>query len=268
MAAELALSVLKVGGSVLRRQDDYQAVADYLCARRRKEPGRHLLVVVSAQHGHTDRLLREASRHQSRPDADALDLLWSTGELRSVALLTLALRSRRQDVGGLNVHQCGLHLEGTHDPGRPAGLPQEAAVPRVRLRRLPLLRWLRRHPLLVVPGFLAVAPGQGLRTLGRGGSDWTALLLAASLKADTCELIKDVPGYFEADPKRYPEARRLPELTFDQALEMASRGCDLVQPQALETARRFGLDLCVHSLDEGGSCTFIRRIRNRKDLAS
>ncbi|HSR69902.1 MAG TPA: hypothetical protein VLU25_18385 [Acidobacteriota bacterium] len=258
MSEGLSLSVLKLGGSVLRGHDDYQAAADHLAARRKNDPQRRLLVVVSAQQGHTDRLLRQASRLQSAPDADALDLLWATGELRSVALLTLALRARRQDVCGLNVHQCGLQVECAADPGRPAGGPQQAPSPQVTLRRLSLLRWLRRHPLVIVPGFLAVAPGQGLRTLGRGGSDWSALLLAAALKADACELVKDVPGYFDRDPKRFPEALPLARLTFDKALQMADEGCDLVQRQALESARRFGLDLLVRSLHHEAASTLIR----------
>jgi aspartate kinase len=115
-------------------------------------------------------------------------------------------------------------------------------------------RWIRgaltEHPVAVVPGFFATDGAYAFVSLGRGGSDLTAVLLAKGLGASRCELVKDVPGYFSSDPKRDPRARHLPSLTFDEALALADSGCDLVQRKAIEVAARYGLPLVVRSLEE------------------
>ena len=115
-------------------------------------------------------------------------------------------------------------------------MPADAQVRPLRLRAL-----LADHDVVVVPGFLARGGGDAIVSLGRGGSDLTAVLLAAGLGAARCELLKDVPGYFTADPKRDPDARPIPSLAYARALEMADDGCELVQRHALEAAREHGV---------------------------
>lgn len=238
-----SIVVVKIGGSLLTGPDAYRRVAEFIHDRIRRTPEERLLVVVSAENGVTDSLLRIAETIDPRPDPAALDLLWSTGELRSVAVVGLWLKALGVAAVGLNVHQTGV----TADDGR-TGL---------RLRRVRAA--LARHQAVVVPGFLATRAGGGIVSLGRGGSDLTAVLLAGGLGARRCELVKDVPGYFTSDPNRDAGARHLPSLGFDEALAMADAGCDLVQRKAIEAAAASGLPLVIRSLDRGAPKSILGR---------
>jgi aspartate kinase len=290
------LSVLKLGGSVLRDDASYAASARFLHDRLAGTADERLVVIVSAQHGSTDALLAEAeaivtstasegrppSREALRRDSlrleapraaacpagareatlrakagggetegappsvvsnDALDLLWSTGELRSVALLTLQLQRLGTPAVPFNVHQTGLIAE------RGSG---------TTVRPLRLLAALGAARIVIVPGFLGVSAGGTITSLGRGGSDLTAVLLAAAIRADACELIKDVPGYFTADPHRDAEARQIHDLSIGQALAMADAGCDLVQRAALVAAAAAGLHIVIRSMDAAAPVTHLR----------
>jgi aspartate kinase len=228
--------VLKIGGSVLIDLDAYREAARFIVARRACEPHARFVVIVSAQHGETDALLATASALAVDPDRAMVDLLWSTGELRSVALLTLALQSGGVVATGANVHEAGLVDGGATAAGRPL-------LSALRLRRL-----LEDAEVVVVPGFLARSGGDRVVSLGRGGSDLTAVVVAAGLGAIRCELIKDVGGYYSSDPKRDPLASHVPHLDFDRSLALADDGCELVQRAALETARAHGLPLIVRSM--------------------
>jgi aspartate kinase len=197
------------------------------------------VVIVSAEHGATDALLNEARAIYEEPSPDALDLLWSTGEIRSVALLALHLQRLEVSAEPLNVHQTGLIWSGESTTVRP-------------LRILAALAHVR---VVIVPGFLAVRSGGGIRSLGRGGSDLTAVVLASALRANQCELVKDVAGYYTADPHVRPDAEPIRQLTFDTAVAMAHAGCDLVQRAALERAWNARLPLIVRSLDAAAPVT-------------
>lgn len=234
-----AVVILKVGGSVFTGAAAYRTVARALADRLRAEPGIRLLVVVSAEHGATDALLSTARDLVPDPDPAALDLLWSTGELRSAALLALALQAAGVSSAAANVHQAGLIAR----DGGPAVRP-------LRLKAL-----LAAHDIVVVPGFLARRDGDGVVSLGRGGSDLTAVLLAAALGADRCELVKDVPGYFTADPHAVPAAAHLPALDYDSALALAESGCPVVQREALAAARDARLMLVVGALGDPRATT-------------
>ena len=229
--------VLKIGGSILTDLDSYARAARFVARRHEDEPGVTFVVVVSAQQGDTDAMLETAHGLAPQPDPAMVDLLWSTGELRSVALLTLALHSQSVRATGANVHQTGLVATG--GPGSP-----RPTVEPFKLRAL-----LAGHEVVVVPGFLACGGGNRVVSLGRGGSDLTAVVLATALGALRCELIKDVGGYFAADPKVDPTANHLPELDYDRSLAMADAGCGLVQRAALETARAHSLRIVVRAID-------------------
>lgn len=235
------VAVIKIGGSILTSARAYRRAAEFVCSRHLKTPEERLVVVVSAQEGTTDALQKLATKIVSSPKPAALDLLWSTGELRSVALLTLHLRALGVDATGLNVHEAGLIVAGN----RP-----KASADAVRLDPTRLSSVLANHTVAVVPGFFATNGLHSVVSLGRGGSDLTAVLLAAGLGATCCELIKDVPGYFTSDPHRDVNALPIPFLTFEHALELADAGCDLVQRGAIEAAARYDLPLVVRSLNE------------------
>jgi aspartate kinase len=233
-----SVAVVKIGGSVFTDRAAYARVAASLGSRVAADILSKLVVVVSAEFGHTDALLEEARSVADEPDADALDLLWSTGELRSVALLTLSLRAAGVRAAAFNVHATGLRIE----PG----------TDQLVLNPLALRAALADHAIVVVPGFLATRQ-QRVVTLGRGGSDWSAVMLAAALGADRCELIKDVPGYFTGDPHASYDARLIPTLDYDEALRMADDGCPLVQRQAIAAAATARLPIVVRNLYSQGT---------------
>jgi aspartate kinase len=225
-STERPIAVIKLGGSILVSPKAYRRAALFVRNTLTAAPSERLVVVVSAQEGTTDTLERSARAIVQLPTRAALDLLWSTGEIRSVALLAMHLQALGVAAAPLNIHEAGLiHLHA----GRLCGV-------------------LAKYSVVVVPGFLATDSTRAIVSLGRGGSDLTAVLLAEGLQACRCELIKDVPGYFTSDPHRDPAARHLPQLSFAQALKLAAEGCDLVQRTAIETASRSGLPLVIRSV--------------------
>jgi aspartate kinase len=226
-----SVSVVKIGGSLLADRHAYRTAAALVADRITANPGQRLIVVVSAEAGATDALLSMACDIVEKPDARVVDLLWSTGEVRSAALLTLWLHALGVRAAAADVQQAGVHCEA------------ENVTPSVRPLRLRAL--LAENDVVVVPGFLACSGGDGIASLGRGGSDLTAILLAASLNAGRCELLKDVDGYFTADPKEDPAARPIPWLPYARALHMAEEGCALVQRAALEAARDQGIEVVI-----------------------
>jgi aspartate kinase len=243
-------AVIKLGGSVLTGLDAFPRAAASLADRLAHNPESKLVVVVSAEHGATDNLLALAESIGSTPDARALDLLWATGELRSVALLTLALQARGVDAVGLNVHETGIRYD-------PKGSRYDLKESYYKVNVLRLSVALAAHRVVVVPGFLARGDGDSIVSLGRGGSDLTAVLLAIALGAAECELIKDVPGYFSADPAFDASAQHISTLTYDAALDRAHGGCGVVQSAAIEAAARAGLTIRVRSLDIESTSTVV-----------
>ena len=240
------LSVLKLGGSVLRDDASYAGAARFLQERLATNQDERLVVIVSAQYGETDRLLGDAQRIAGDPSSTALDLLWSTGELRSVALLALHLQHAGIAAVPFNVHQTGLVAD------RATG---------TTVRPLRLLAALGTARIVIVPGFLGVSAGGTITSRGRGGSDLTAVLLASAIRADACELIKDVPGYFTSDPHRDERARPIQHLSIEDALAMADRGCDLVQRAALVAAGGAALPLVIRSMDAAAPVTHVQICR-------
>ena len=246
------LSVLKIGGSVLRDETSYAATAEFLRCRLAERDEERLVVIVSAEYGATDTLLAEAQTIVAGAadlNNDALDLLWSTGELRSVARLTLHLQRIGVSAIPFNVHQTGLVAD---------------RVSGTTVRPLRLLAALAASRIVIVPGFLGVSAGGTITSLGRGGSDLTAVLLATAVRADACELIKDVPGYFTADPHRDTKARQIHDLAIGDALRMADNGCDLVQRAALAAAAQAGLHLVIRSMDAAKPVTHVHSFKDNR----
>ena len=230
--------VIKLGGSVLVDDEAYRQAARFLVSRLHESSEERFLTVVSAQNGVTDELEKLARGITRYPNPRTVDLLWATGEMRSVALLTLHLEELGVRVVGLNIHEIGLHL---NEAGK--------AQPIVQVVSQQIERALEGHSVVVVPGFFGTKESGMIASLGRGGSDLSAVLLADEFDAARCELIKDVEGYFTEDPDSNPGANYLPWISYETAVEMAERGCELVQRVALEAARQRGLQLIVRKLD-------------------
>lgn len=240
--------VVKIGGSILRDARAYAEAARFVECRLRAQANDRFVFVVSAEHGTTDALEETARAIAPVPSARSLDLLWSLGELRSVALLVLHLERRGVPAVDLNVHETGLKIEGGRDT---AGVAVEGEL---------VWRELGEGQAVVVPGFLATNRSGSIVSLGRGGSDLTTVLLAIHLGAESCELVKDVGGYFTADPRRSVAAEPLRALTFKQALHMADEGCELVQREALAAAWEAGLPIEIRGLSDGCRRTAIGRV--------
>lgn len=248
-AADSRPAVMKFGGSVLHGPAGVRAAARLVSGSC--GAGRRVVAVVSAAFGQTD-LLATAARALAGPDGpdpEALDLLWSTGEHASAALLTFALHACGLDATSLSVHELGLWVD-----------DHEA----VQFDSLPLRSALARSSVVVVPGFLATRLGR-VATIGRGGSDLTAVTIAVGLNAAECVLVKDVDGVFDSDPAEHPTARRIPALTYDAALRMADAGSRVVQAQALRSARDAALALVVRSVNGPGSRISLHPERNMSD---
>ena len=256
--ADCTIAVIKIGGSILKNTRAYRRAARHVCNRHRTSPDERLVVVVSAQERVTDSLATIANRIAPQPNPSALDLLWSVGELRSVALLVLHLQALGVSAVPLNIHEAGLALGD-------ASCATDTLPSDVRLNPRRLRSVLVQHSIAVVPGFFATDSAGAVRSLGRGGSDLTAVLLAKGLSASRCELLKDVPGYFSSDPHGNLSARHLPHLTFEQALALADDGCDLVQRQAIELAAQCNLPLVIRSLDESAP---LSRVTGQQDVTS
>ena len=238
--------VIKLGGSVLEDEASYRDAARFLMRRLHKCSREQFVVVVSARKGVTDELERLARGITNYPSRRTLDLLWATGELRSVALLTLHLEELGVAAVGFNIHETGLRFDG--------GSSSDFSVTSLSVE---LRRAFDEASVVVVPGFFATLMNGMVVSLGRGGSDLSAVLLAEELEATGCELIKDVSGYFTRDPHSDSEAAHLPALSYSQALAMAQAGCELVQVQALEVAQGAKLRLVVRAIDDGLPSTVI-----------
>lgn len=234
--------VIKLGGSVLVNDASYSEAARFLARRLQKRNEERLVVVVSARKGATDELERVARSTTAYPNPRTLDLLWSTGEMQSVALLALHLEELGVSAVALNIHETGLQFNGTEE---------------IRFVRAEISRTLKDHMVVVTPGFFATCPRGSIRSLERGGSDLTAVLLANALGAQRCELIKDVPGYFSDDPHLSRSSHHLPKLSYAEALNMAESGCELVQRRALESARSVRLTLVVRSMDDSAQTSTV-----------
>lgn len=227
--------VHKYGGSVLRGEAALRDVA--AAVARTVASGRSVVAVVSAFEGTTDSLLARARRVTSKPEKEALDLVLATGEVESAALLTLALNDAGVPARVLNPFQIGIETDGVHG---------DAGVK--RLDPTTLRARLAAGPAVVVPGFLGRSPNGALTTLGRGGSDLSAVAIASELRAESCDLVKDVPGYFSADPALIPDAVHRASVTLADALLLSRHGNDLLQDRALDWASRGNVRIVVRSL--------------------
>ena len=224
----------KFGGTSVGDADRIRAVSDHVARSRRN--GDDVLVVVSAMGKTTDDLLRLAAEVSSRPPPRELDMLLTAGERVSMALLVMALADLEVDAVSFTGSQAGIITDSTHT---------KATIIEVRADRLREALKAGRVP--VVAGFQGVSIDRDVTTLGRGGSDTTAVAMAAALGADACEIYTDVSGVFSADPRIVPDARRLSRISFDEMLDIAASGGRVLSLRAVEFARNHHVPLHVRS---------------------
>ncbi|MEL6138991.1 MAG: aspartate kinase [Cyanobacteria bacterium J06628_6] len=238
----MALVVQKYGGTSVGTSERIQAVAQRVKATA--DAGNTVVVVVSAMGKTTDGLVKLAGEISDDPSRREMDMLLSTGEQISIALLSMALHSLGQAAISLTGAQVGIVTEANHSHAR---------ILQIKTERLQ--RHLNEGQVVVVAGFQGVSAAQEITTLGRGGSDTSAVALAAALQADRCEIYTDVPGILTTDPRLVPDARLMDEITSDEMLELASLGAKVLHPRAVEIARNYGITLVVRSSwsDEPGT---------------
>jgi len=234
MTARKNILVMKFGGTSVADPEKIQRAADRAVAARRR--GRAVVIVVSAPGDMTDELLTLARRVAAEPDDRELDQLLATGEQVSIALFAMACRARGVPAVSLTGAQAGIDAGGDHT---------RAQI--VRIRAGKILRELQAGRIVTVAGFQGVTPGRDVATLGRGGSDLTAVALACALKTRECEIYTDVKGVYTADPRIVSEARKLDRITAAEMLELAGAGAQVMQPRSMEVAERFGVSIHVRS---------------------
>jgi len=230
----LALIVQKYGGSSVSSPEKIKEIAKRVLATKRK--GNNIVTVVSAMGDTTDELLELASQVNSHPPKRELDMLLSTGEIVSSALLSIALHSLGGKVVAFSGPQVGIITDEAYSKARILKIETE------RIRKE-----IREDKIVVVAGYQGVTSQNTITTLGRGGSDTTAVALAAALGADLCEIYTDVEGVYITDPQIIPEARKLERISYEEMLEMASLGAKVIHLRAVEMAKKYKVPLHIRS---------------------
>lgn len=249
------IMVQKYGGSSVANADRIKAVARrVVCA---KDAGYAVVVVVSARGDTTDELIALAREITDRPPQREMDMLLATGEQVSIALLAMAIDALGYPVISLTGAQVGILTDSVHTKAR---------IQRVSTQRI--LQELEQGRIVIVAGFQGINAANDITTLGRGGSDTTAVAVAAALGAEVCEIYTDVDGVYTADPRVVPGARKLPEISYGEMLEMASLGAVVLQPRSVEYAAQHGVVIHVRSSFHEGEGTWVREARTmEKEMA-
>ena len=251
----MALIVQKYGGTSVGSVERIHRVAEQVVEARRA--GHDLVVVLSAMSGETDRLVRLAHEVTPSPDEREMDMLLSTGERVTIALLAMDLRGRGIDARSFTGRQVGIITDSTHTKARIARVTAD------RIREA-----LAEGIIPIVAGFQGINERSDVTTLGRGGSDLTAVALAAALKADRCIIYTDVDGVYTADPNIVPSARRLDKVSYEEMLELASLGAKVLQSRSVEFAARYGVPVEVKSsLTEGQGTLVTNEDADMKQVA-
>ena len=241
----MAIVVQKFGGSSVADVEKIGRVADRV-ARTRAE-GKRIVVVVSAMGDTTDELLGLARQVCENPSRRELDMLLTAGERISMALLSMALEARGVPAVSFTGSQSGIITTDTHANARI-----------VEVRPFRVQEELERGKVVIVAGYQGVSQRKEVTTLGRGGSDTTAVALAAALGAEACEIYSDVEGVYTADPRLVPDARRLAELSYEEMQELAESGAKVLHAQAVEWAKEKGISIHARSTFGGAGETVIR----------
>ncbi len=230
----MALIVQKYGGTSVGSIDRIRNVAARM--KRTRDEGNQVVGVVSAMSGVTDSLIGMAKELDENPSERELDVLLATGEQQTIALVAMALLAQGVDSASVTGRQAGIFTTGSHTRGRISNMDPTL-----------MKRFIDEGKTLVVAGFQGITVDGMVHTLGRGGSDLTAIAVAAALKADVCQILTDVDGVYTCDPRVVKNARKLPEISYDEMLEMASSGSKVMQSRSVEFAKKFGVVFEVRS---------------------
>ncbi|MFH0953461.1 MAG: aspartate kinase [Verrucomicrobiota bacterium] len=250
----MGLIVQKYGGSSVADVQCMKNVARHIL--RTRDAGHSVVVVVSAMGDTTDDLIDLARKIHPEPDDRELDALMATGEQISCAALAMALHSLGAKAISMTGAQAGIYVDEVH---------RKAKIREIRPGRM--LKYLRKGYIVIVAGFQGLNPREDIATLGRGGSDTTAVALAAALKADRCQILKDVEGVYTANPRIVPDARKLDEISYDEMLELASLGAEVLQSRAVEFAKKYGVELEVLSSFTHAPGTVVREeVKKMEDI--
>jgi len=238
----MACFVQKFGGTSVGSIERIQHVAQLIEKMYRE--GHQLVVVLSAMSGETDRLIKMARELSTDPDDRELDVLLSSGERVTIALMAMTLKSLGIRAQSFTGRQVGIVTDGAHTKAR---------ISRVDTKRV--LAALKDGVVPIVAGFQGINEASDVTTLGRGGSDLTAVVLAAALKVETCFIYTDVDGVYTADPNMVPSARRLEKISYEEMLELASLGAKVLQTRSVELAAKHQVPLEVRSSFQDGAGT-------------
>ena len=239
------LTVMKFGGSSVADLEHIQNVARRCIAKQKA--GSQVVVVLSAMGKTTDNLIATAKQVTETPSRREMDMLLSTGEQVSVALMAMTLIQMGVSAISLNAWQVPMHTTSDY---------QNARFKKIDTERIQ--KELDENKIVVITGFQGINKYDDITTLGRGGSDTTAVALAAELHADVCEIYTDVDGVYTADPRIVPSARKMSEVTYDEMLEMASLGAKVLHSRCVEIAKKYGVELLVCSSLNNHSGTIVR----------
>lgn len=238
------LIVQKYGGSSLANPERIMAAASRIV--QAAQQGNRVVAVVSAQGDTTDSLIAAANKINESPSSREMDAYLATGEQMSAALMAMAVETLGFPAVSLTGYQAGLTTDGVHGNARVVSLEGDRIV-----------RELAAGNIVVVAGFQGVGPEGDITTLGRGGSDTTAVALAAFLKADRCMIYTDVDGVYDKDPRRHPDAVKFDRIGYDRMLSLARQGAQVLHDRSVEVAREYGVSVQVLSSFRPGPGTMV-----------
>ncbi|WP_281202194.1 aspartate kinase [Cytobacillus kochii] len=248
----MGLIVQKFGGTSVGSVDHIQNVANRVIEE--KNNGNDIVVVVSAMGKTTDQLVGMAKELSPAPSKREMDMLLSTGEQVTISLLTIALNSKGYEATSYTGWQAGIKTESVHGDARITDIDTK-----------PVSQELKKGRIVIVAGFQGLSETGQITTLGRGGSDTTAVALAAVLKADKCDIYTDVTGVFTTDPRYIKDARKLPSISYDEMLELANLGAGVLHPRAVEFAKNYNVKLEVRSSMEREEGTIIEEVAEMEE---
>ncbi len=241
----MALIVKKFGGSSVATPEKMFGIVERVLSEKQEDD--QIVIVVSAMGDTTDDLLDLAKKITHRPYGREMDMLLSTGEQMSIALMAMAFEERGQKAISMTGFQAGISSSDAHGKGQILSIDPKRVV-----------KALREGYIVVVAGFQGITEEGDITTLGRGGSDTTAVALAGAMQADVCEIFTDVEGVYSTDPRVVPQAVKLPEITYGEMLELARLGAGVIQPRAVEMGSRFKVPIHVRSTFSKNEGTIIR----------
>jgi len=248
----MALIVQKYGGTSVGNPERIRNVARRVLETQ--QDGHRVVVVVSAMSGVTDSLIKLAKEVHPEPNEREMDVLLATGEQTTIALLAMALHALGAKAVSLTGAQAGIVTDGLHTKAKIANITPQ------RVQQM-----LDGGNIVIIAGFQGITPEGHITTLGRGGSDLSAIAIAASVKADVCQIYTDVDGVYTSDPRLVPNARKLEEISYDEMLELAALGSKVMQARSVEFAKKFGVVFEVRSSFNNNPGTLVKEETNKME---